>query len=201
MYASWHVQEPKSLSCVFVFPNPTCSLAQTLLIHQCSRKIGPWTAARQPQQRWTWRACRRSRCSAHSSANWPRSQTQPANHQWRHCQTHICYIHRLAYHWLQREWDLLTWTIVVTINNHSGDWLISIQPIITLVKVDAPYFRQSTLEGVLERLKKGLSKCICHNSSLKKNHFALFTLTCVIWSNSDCLNNDVVIIIFKKTAI
>lgn len=65
----------------------TCSRAQTLWIRPCSRKIGLWKAARPPQRRWTWRACRQSRCSAHSSANWPHSQTQPAEQRWRHLET------------------------------------------------------------------------------------------------------------------
>ena len=44
---------------------------------QCSRKTSPWRAARRWRQRWTWKACRRSRCWRRSSETSPRSRTPP----------------------------------------------------------------------------------------------------------------------------
>lgn len=59
----------------------TCSHAQTLWTHQCSKRSDPWRAAPPPRQRWTWRVSRQSGCWAHSSESSPRSQTQPEDRE------------------------------------------------------------------------------------------------------------------------
>lgn len=92
-------------NCVCV-SEPTCSHAQTLSIRPCSKRNGPWKAARPPRRRWTWRACRRLRCSARSSESWPHSQTQPARQRWKHFQTHVSCIWRMTTQRGQR-WDNL----------------------------------------------------------------------------------------------